>query len=348
MWWTKGDPLPPLVTAGSPGDLLVPGISAGALGLPGTTVLFGDSDANAGPRSGGRVMVGWWFGDQHALGIEAGGFWLGSQSDDFSATSFGSPLLARPFFNVLTGTQDVEFVAEPGNAATGAVAARAALAGTVTASARNTLWGAEANLRANLWGGPAWDIDLVGGYRYMGLDDSLTVSENLAALNTGTPFAFTGQDSFQTKNRFNGGQLGLKGEWRFGRWSLDGRTVIALGDMSEEVDINGFKTVNGVTSAGDLLTQAGTNIGTFRQNRFAWSPDVGLNLGYQVTDHMRLFVGYDFLYISDVARAGQQVNLNVNPNPLRGVAGGPAQPAFVFQSSDFWAQGLNLGLEFRY
>ena len=48
LWWTKGDPLPPLVTAGSPGDLLVPGVSAGALGRPGTVALFGNTDADAG------------------------------------------------------------------------------------------------------------------------------------------------------------------------------------------------------------------------------------------------------------------------------------------------------------
>ena len=63
---------------------------------------------------------------------------------------------------------------------------------------------------------------------------------------------------------------------------------------------------------------------------------------------MRVFVGYDFLYLSDVVRAGDQVNLAVNPNPLRGVTGGPAQPVFIVRPSDFWAQGVNFGLEFRY
>ncbi|HVS35379.1 MAG TPA: BBP7 family outer membrane beta-barrel protein [Gemmataceae bacterium] len=348
LWWAKGDPLPPLVTAGSPGDLLVPGISAGALGLPGTTILFGNSDANAGGQSGARIMAGWWFGDQHCLGIEGGGFVFGRQTDDFTATSFGSPLLARPFFNVLTGTQDVEFVAEPGNPAVTGVAARPPLVGTVSASASSSFWGAEANLRTNLWCGPNCDLDLIGGYRYLGLDDKLSVGESLQAFNVATPFVFSGTDSFQTTNRFNGGQIGLKGEWHFGRWSLDGKTIIALGDMSERVDINGFKVVNGVGSAGDLLTQVGTNIGVHQRNRFAWSPEVGLNLGYQITDHCRFFVGYDFLYVSDVVRAGNQVNLNVNPLPLAGVAGGPTQPAFVFHPTDFWAQGVNFGLQFRY
>ena len=348
VWWNKGNHLPPLVTAGSAGDLLAPGVSAGALDRPGTVILFGNSEADASVRSGGRFMAGWWFGDEHCLGIEGGGFFLGRQTDDFTATSLGTPLLARPFFNVLLNRQDAEFVAEPGNPAVPGVAARSALGGTVFASAASTFWGAEANLRTRLWCGACGNLDLIGGYRYLGLDDTLTVSESLVSLDPTVPFTFSGVDSFQAKNRFNGGQLGLKGEWCWNRWSLDGKAIVAIGNVSEEVDVLGSKVMNGAVSAGDLLTQSGTNIGVHRRNRFAWSPEVGLNLGYRFTDHVRAFVGYDFLYLSDVVRAGQQVNLAVNPNPLGGMTGGPAQPAFIFHPSDFWAQGVNFGLEFRY
>src|SRR5262249_32043541 len=43
QWWLQGAHLPPLVTASPPGT---PITSAGILGAPGTTVLFGDSDVN--------------------------------------------------------------------------------------------------------------------------------------------------------------------------------------------------------------------------------------------------------------------------------------------------------------
>jgi hypothetical protein len=348
LWWTRGDPLPPLVTAGSVGDLTTAGVSPGALDRPGTVVLFGNSDANDRTRSGGRFMAGWWFGCDHCLGVEGGGFFLGKQTDRFTATSFGTPILARPFFNVLLNQQDAEFVAEPGNAAMNGVAARPPLAGTITGTASSSFWGAEADLRSRLCCGPCYYVDVFGGYRYLGLDDTLTVSESLQAFETATPFAFVGFDSFKATNRFNGGQIGLDGELRRARWSLGLRTSIALGDVSERVDISGGKSLNGVASAGDLLTQQGTNIGAFHRDRFAWSPQIGLKLGYQVTNHMRAFVGYDFLYVSSVVRAGDQVNLLVNPLPLAGVAGGPAEPSFAFHGSDFWAQGVNFGLEFRY
>ena len=106
-------------------------------------------------------------------------------------------------------------------------------------------------------------------------------------------------------------------------------------------------TVGGVTTAfpGGVLTQ--DRLGVYHRNRFAWSPDVGLKLGYQLTDHMRATVGYDFLYLSDVARAGDQVDQRVNPARAVGMAGA-LNPPFVFHGTDFWAQGLNFGLEFRY
>jgi hypothetical protein len=69
--------------------------------------------------------------------------------------------------------------------------------------------------------------------------------------------------------------------------------------------------------------------------------------------NVRAMVGYNFLYWSSVVRASDQVNRIVNPTQVPssqafGVAVGPAQPRSDLRSTDFWAQGLNFGLEFRY
>ena len=49
-----------------------------------------------------------------------------------------------------------------------------------------------------------------------------------------------------------------------------------------------------------------------------------------------------------VARAGEQIDFVVNSNQVAPpIPGGPARPAFNFNGSDFWAQGLNFGLEFK-
>lgn len=344
LWATKGDALPPLISQGSVGDLAA-GLRAGSEGLPGTINLFGGADYNTAVRSGGRLMAGWWFGDEHCLGIEAGGFFLSSKSTDFSATGFGNPILARPFFDTtLGGTPNVEFVSLI-NAAGSPV-----LGGTATASIRSSFWGGEANLRSNLWCGPRWDVDGLVGYRHLQLDETLNVGESLIGLGAATGFTFASNDSFRVRNSFNGVQLGFDAERRFGSWFLDLKAKVAMGDVNERADLSGATTsaFNGATTFvgnGGLLTA--DRVGSYQQNRYAVSPEVAGNLGYNFTEHIRAFVGYDFLYLSNVARAGDQVNLNVNPNRFLG-GGGPANSPFIFRTSDYWAQGVNFGLEFRW
>jgi hypothetical protein len=100
LWTAKVDKLPPLVSTGN-------------LGAPGTTVLFGDSVVNDRWRSGGQIKAGYWFDSQHNWGIEGSFFGLQDVSTGFNVGSSGSPVLARPFFNVLTGLQDTSIVASP-------------------------------------------------------------------------------------------------------------------------------------------------------------------------------------------------------------------------------------------
>ena len=80
-------------------------------------------------------------------------------------------------------------------------------------------------------------------------------------------------------------------------------------------------------------------------------PELDLKFGYQFTRHTRLFVGYDFIYWSKVARAGEQIDTTINSTlvPNSGVApAGPARPEFAFQETGFWAQGINIGVDCRW
>ena len=98
-----------------------------------------------------------------------------------------------------------------------------------------------------------------------------------------------------------------------------------------------------------------TNIGHHTRTVFAVVPEVGLNVGYRITPWASVFVGYTFLYANDVVRPGNQINRNINPTQSVSWGGGkflnpqgPAEPSFKFNSSDFWAQGINVGLDFRF
>jgi hypothetical protein len=204
--------------------------------------------------------------------------------------------------------------------------------------------------------GPGWwRIDFLLGYRYAQLFDTVEVNESLVSLLTDAPGTFQVNDTFRTRNRFNGVELGTIASTYRGRWSLEGYTKIALGNSSEFVGINGSTTTtqDGVTTTdvGGLLAQT-SNIGNYRRNEFAILPQLGMNVGYQLTPRLRAIVGYTFLYWSRVARAGDQIDMEVNstllPNSPIPPEGDLSHPEFVFRSVDFWAQGINAGLDFRW
>jgi hypothetical protein len=61
-------------------------------------------------------------------------------------------------------------------------------------------------------------------------------------------------------------------------------------------------------------------------------------------------VGYNFLYWSRVVRPGNQIDRVINVSQLPtsqgpGTVTSPFRPVFAFPGTDFWALGVNIGLE---
>jgi hypothetical protein len=343
LWWTRSDHTPPLVTTSSPNDF-------GFVGNPTTQVLFG-GNLDRNPYSGARLTAGYYLDDCGHTAIEVSGFILGQESARFMASSAQFPVIARPFFNLNQGTEFSQLVAFPGVST-----------GNVQINAPSRLWGAEANLRCNLCCGCDYKVDALGGFRYLNLEESIAIQENIQGL-AGAPAPFTNalvtvNDHFATRNQFYGGQLGLDAEFRRGAWSLDLRGKLALGDTHQHLTIDGSETLvapNGAVtvSRGGLLALP-SNIGQFNRDKFSVVPELGVSLGYQLTERLRVTVGYNFLYWTNVLRPGNQIDrvIDVTQIPNFTVPGatpaGQNRPAVPFKESDYWAQGLTVGLEFRY
>jgi hypothetical protein len=349
LWWQKDSPLPPLVTTS-------PATSAGVLGQPGTTILFGGSGLDQGAFSGGRIAVGAWLDDCQTVGLEADFFFLDSRSQSFNASSSGapgSPVLARPFINNPSCNQDAELVSFPG-----------VLAGSVHVAESSRLWGAGANGICNLCSecscGCRYRVDLQAGFRYLRLDENLGIAENLVTLAgssapAGTTFAVV--DRFDTRNQFYGGQLGVQAEIGRGNLFVKMSGLLALGDTHSTLNTNGTTVITlpgslPQTLPGGLLALP-TNSGRFHQDRFSVAPQLEIDVGYQVTDHVRVFMGYSFLYWGDVLRPGNQIDPVINPTQVPSTLGpgtliGAARPAVLLKESDYWAQGLNFGVTIQF
>jgi hypothetical protein len=340
-WWVRGVNLPPLVTTSPPGT---PVSQAGALG---SQTVFGGSDVNNDTRYGGRFELGYWFDKERTFGLEGSFFILQGVGKSFFGNSNGDPILSRPYLDVTTNSPAAELVAFPG-----------VVGGTVLGTANSgSLLGADALFRANICCGCCYRLDAIAGYRFLSFNDSVGVTENLIAssvlIGPGTNFVVN--DSFRANNDFNAFEVGLTGEARRGRWVITGLADLAIGRNDETVQINGSTTITvpgaaPVTYPGGLLALT-SNIGTYHQSEWNVVPELGVRLGYQLNRHVMGYVGYTFLYWPEVARAGNQIDLNVNPNlipPIVGAPNGPLSPTFTFHESSLWAQGVDLGVEFRF
>jgi len=131
-------------------------------------------------------------------------------------------------------------------------------------------------------------------------------------------------------------------------------TKVALGSNTQKVRINGSTqlTEAGIpeTFTGGLLAQR-SNIGIYERDEFAVVPELGATLGFHVSPRFSVTVGYTLVYFSNVVRAGEQIDTDLNPglipiedNPLNG----PLRPRFLFRQSDFYATGVTVGGDFRF
>jgi hypothetical protein len=152
--------------------------------------------------------------------------------------------------------------------------------------------------------------------------------------------------------------VGAKLHFQSGGLGLDLTGKAAVGVMQQLVDIQGFTALGGPNNKFLAIAPGGvyallSNMGPHFQDRFGIAPQGNLDLTYNLTSNITLKAGYTFLYLNTVARPGNQINPRLNPSQVPtdltfGTPGGPAQPAFQFNTSSFWAQGVNVGVEVRY
>jgi len=350
-WGAKGNRLPPLVTSAPAGTAR--GV-AGTVGGPGTNTLIDNQTVNDEWRSGFRLYGGLWLNDRQTLGLDGGFFFLGRSGFNGSAGSDGTDILTRPFVNNVRRNADGTITSVPPFQDTQLVSFPGVLSGTTTVNSTNEFYGFNVGLLRNLTCSPCGRLDALIGYRNLQLRDELTIRENLTGIspNAGTNFLVT--DRFRTTNSFNGGYLGLAYERRFSHFYANVRGTVALGNTRSEVDIDGSTVItppggSPTTFAGGLLAQP-SNIGRYTRDAFSVVPEVTLRLGVQVTQHLRVYGGYNFLYWSNVVRPEDVIDLRVNASqiPPRTNQTGTLYPQYNSGSSDFWAHGVMVGAEFRY
>jgi hypothetical protein len=339
MQWTQGTTLPTLATGNMFGNPV--------LGDPNTVPLLGGRQSR-GAIEGLRVVYGRMDNDRR--GWEVGYHFLGSRTDRAVIGGGGLPgeaVLGRPLVNAATGREDVVLIAHPQMLGELEVNQPLRLTGWEVATLRQVY--------ANEW---ARFTGLLG-YRYFQVNEGLRFdqrSEYLGPVPGGSGVATyrsATADQIDAHNRFHGGTLGLRSQFEYAGFFAQLDTKVSLGRTTEVVKVSG-QTVSTITAANGVTTSyfpngvygQPSNTGRTARGAFAVLPEANVRVGFAFTDSARLFVGYQFSYLSEVVRAADQLDRVVELGQTAGDLFG--RPRVPFHRTDFWVQGVTLGLEWRY
>lgn len=349
LWFTQSAPMPPMLTTG-PMSELGPSGRPGVLGNPGTQTLIGGTMGFV-PSSGVRVTGGIWLDEEQQFGLEGSYLLLPQQTNAYTYSGsgqIGSAPLSVPYFNAQIGAPDSTGVAVPG-----------AFSGTATLWGASSFQTAEVNMLHRIGQWKNFSVDGLLGYRWGLLDEVMQYSTTSTNLDPSDSAEIQTTDRFHSQNSLYAGQIGLRLHRDYGRFALGGGVKLAMGSMVEVTKINGAAYTNLFTPdqiqafPGGYFAQP-TNQGYHRENRFAVMPELGFNGSVRLLDRVKLNMGYNFLFLSEVARPGDQISTTINPSqsnqsfsgtPPAPMIGQPA-PLFTPISSQYFAHGFNFGLEF--
>ncbi len=352
LFWTKDAPLPvPIASAG-------PANGLGILGTPGTKVVVGNSSYDYGNFNGIRVNGGYWFTDNNSIGMEGSFFILPEKKASTPLVTGvpGLPTLARPFYDTALSRQNSRLLTRPNT-----------FVGGISTEASSELWGAELSAVYRCLDRGSWfTADIISGFKFLSLRESLTINDFATAQAFGT-VNFNGQqfangvtylqDKYSTSNQFYGWLIGGRQSAHYNAFTFGVAEKVGIGTMNQQIKLDGSSTLAGPypapqTTGGAFFT-TGFNSGSYTQNSFAATFEVATNLNIQVTECLSFNLGYNFLYVTDVVRPGNQLSTNINSARIPigqnyGANFGQVSSGVPFNTSSYYAQGLNFGVACGY
>jgi hypothetical protein len=335
----------------STGPTFVP-TSPGFIGLMSVSTAVNPLVTGTSPDlgGGGSYRMGYWLDPARTMAIDGSVFYVRGQSN---FTPFGTPTVVRTT-NFINTTPAV-FVSLFTDTTTTTLA---------NGSTRDQLYGGDINFRTKFPQFAAFsNFEVLFGLRYAALDEKLSANINSTlfrgfAAPLGIPFptdfgqSITGLDSFRLRNDFIGPQVGFSAEQHWGPYWVASENKLAVGAMMEHVSVTGVNVFGNsqtmpfilagipLTIAAPGTPSSGVSVnpafGLFGQpNRsnvtFAAVPSGNIKFGYDINSMLSVTLAYNYLYMSNVGRVGDQV----------------AFPTGIAQSG-FFAQGITVGAKAKF
>ncbi|GAA5505373.1 hypothetical protein Rcae01_00817 [Novipirellula caenicola] len=340
LMFRSGDYLPPLFTTG-PETATNPG----QLGLASTRILAGGGEFHNELTAGGRLTIGTWLDECRSRSMVFRGWAAGDETYNFSADQSTTPVITRPFLNVTTGqtaSQDTQVVATPGFTNSG----------FANAHASSSVYGADLSIRQHAYSRYGGTVDVLYGYQYMHMsEDLITSSTSTAGEDNPAPLGsvIAIRDSFDARNDFHGGQIGIATRYREGCWSFNSLFKVAAGNLRREATLAGqTQTSNGptFTDPNGLLVRS-TNAGERSDDTFAWVPEIDLSLGWRYFPRFDVTVGYHIIAMTDALQVSGLIDDQLASN-LADPVSDPLRPSSKMDYKTFYVHGIHFGLQYVY
>lgn len=327
-----------------------PFLSQGILGAPGTQSVFG-GEQSIGSQSGFRVGGGMWLDGCRAFGVEWSASFLPKQSKSYANNGMGADVLARPFYDTLLVTENSRLLASLGQ-----------FSGSFNSEFTTFYWNADFGSVMRVYEASDWSLEHLIGFRYFNIEDTLRMTDQSTALPGGVLFyrgapvltpgaSVSVMDYYSMINRWYGGTAGLRINYNPGRFSASFQFRMGVGANLQSLSSDGTTTLTaGGTSqvSAPGLSTAAFSPGNYTSTQLSLAPEINLRLGYHITQRIAVTAGYQYLYMSNVARLGDQVSRNINPAVI------PSSQFFSnsattnrdisIRQSDFWLHGFTAGL----
>ena len=339
MYWTKDGPVHDVYV------LRTTDGSSPTLGNPTTERLFANNDQDYGMQLGGRLTFGMWVDECQKWGFELGGFALQEKEARWNHHSplGGTEIVALSFYSTdRTPPGEGRWAwTDPGNA------------GSVSVESHSQLWGVGASGLYNVKREDNLTLDATFGIRHVDL------SEDFAIRGDNTVVILATKDSFEAHNQFYGPKVGAKFSYTaWDRLLVNVEPSLALGANCESLKVRGNLywpgAFPGATPPGSILAIS-PMLGDHSKTSFAVIPEIKVGLGCKITRNLSFNANYNFLYVSDVVRPGQQPNRRINATHLPDAGPGlynptslPNDPRLRFKTSDYWAHGLGVNLKIQF
>jgi hypothetical protein len=300
-------------------------------------------------HQGFRTFAGYRF--DNGLGVEVGGFYLETRTHSVAGTNTIDAFVNQAAIpNVIA----VRLPLDPQGDLDLLDTLTTALRGSIT----RRLWGLEANARSCRCYFGGLSFDFLAGVRNVNFDEILetsadhTFQEPLADPDEvpGNPENLRQRsihtfDSVTTRNRFFGPQVGTQAYYCCGPVTLEGWFKLAVGPTYQEVRINGITVIDPAViepspgadtfiRPGGILQGGFYTPGPVNKDRVRVSviPEFAITLGYNVTPSVRGYVGYNYFYMTQLARPG----------------GASSSLTSGVRSTDLQAYGLSVGMQLRF